>query len=720
MPFAATFAFCRSPRVRMCGSCVALFLGVAFLQSARADGELRATYLMAGSAFRPYIESAPAVDANGTVYVAATLDATDSARLVALVRGSDGKLALKWPAAVDINAPVEASALLGPNATLYLGDMNGVFHAYDEATGASKWGAGYDTNPLLPAGDAGWGYIHSTASVAPDGSAIYITVGVYPRAPKPGGLLCAFSPAGGLLWSLSFPDSIESSPAVASDGTIYFGCLDKNVYAVDPVTHAIKWQRQLDAQIFGSAAIGPDGMIYIGSYANQFAALTPKGDIKWSRGLLVTGSAAVGPDGKVYVGNNFDGLLYALDTQTGETKWTQDGWPSVGSTPLIRADNTIIFGGNVSDNGVSTYGVLRAYDPANGHILWDSDKLIGNSLRSSVVISPAADHTIYVGSMDGYLYAFGGNEYGVSRYASWPMFQHDPAHTGDGPEPVAGGQLVNLATRGVVGPTTQLTTGFVVRGTGVKKLLVRGVGPTLKSFNVPTALPDPLLTIRVTNSGSANPDAFKFVNDNWEQSADLADIVASTAAVGTFSLAPGSKDAATITLAAQLQPLNYTGTVESVDGQSGIALLEVYDVNPELADTQLINLSARGHVGTGDNVLIPGLIVRGSGKIRLLIRAVGPGLTPPPFNVPGVLPNPSITVYDSKSRQVRSNTGWTTDGWKGEIIVAQKLAGAFPLADNSTDSAMIVTLDPGAYTLPVSGVGGTSGEALVEVYVLPF
>ncbi len=701
---------------------VLLIVGIAFIQPTYADGELRATYLMAGSAFRPYIESAPAVDANGTVYVAAILDATDSARLVALTRNG-GTLALKWPAAVNINARVEASPLLGPNSTLYIGDMDGVFHAFDQATGASKWGAGYDTNPLLPSGDAGLGYIHGTASVAPDGSAIYVTVGVYPHAPKPGGLLCAFSPSGSLLWYLSFPDSIESSPAVASDGTIYFGGGgqdDNNVYAVNPVTHAIKWRRPLDAPIFGSAAIGPDGTIYIGSVGSEFVALTPAGDIKWSRGLSVTGSAAVGPDGKVYVGNNFDFLLYALDTQTGETKWTRDGWPSAGSTPLIRADNTIIFGGNVSDNSVSTYGVLRAYDPGDGHILWDSDKLIGNALLSSVVISPAADHTIYIGSMDGYLYAFGGNEYGVSRYASWPMFQHDPAHSGDGPEPVMGGQLVNLATRGVVGPATQLTTGFVVRGTGVKKLLVRGVGPTLKSFNVPTALPDPSLTIRVTNSGSANPDAFKFVNDNWEQSGDLADIVASTEAVGTFSLTPGSKDAATITLAAQLQPLNYTGTVESVDGQSGIALLEVYDVNPELVGTQLINLSARGHVGTGDNVLIPGLIVRGNGKTRLLIRAVGPGLTPPPFNVPGVLPNPSITVYDSKSRQLGTNTGWTTDGWKGEIIVAQKLAGAFPLADNSTDSAMIIALDPGAYTLPVSGVGGTSGEVLVEVYVLPF
>src|SRR5262249_22999292 len=116
---------------------------------------------------------------------------------------------------------------------------------------------------------------------------------------------------------------------------------------------------------------------------------------------------------------------------------------------------------------------------------------------------------------------------------------------------------------------------------------------------------------------------------------------------------------------------------------------------------------------TGANILIPGLVIGGSGPLRVLVRAVGPGLTQ--FGVPGVLQRPSLSVF-SGQRSILSNTGWTSEGRKGDLEGAFLYAGAFPLADGSGDSAAVITLNPGAYTIQVSGVGGTTGEVLVEVY----
>ncbi len=134
------------------------------------------------------------------------------------------------------------------------------------------------------------------------------------------------------------------------------------------------------------------------------------------------------------------------------------------------------------------------------------------------------------------------------------------------------------------------------------------------------------------------------------------------------------------------------------------------------ANGQFANLSTRAQVGAGDSVLIPGLVLSGTTSRTVLVRAVGPGLSQ--FGVAGVLADPTLTVFRG-STTIATNDNWQTQTNPQEVATAAVTTGAFALAAGSKDSALVLTLDPGAYTFRVAGVGGATGVALVEVYLLP-
>lgn len=129
---------------------------------------------------------------------------------------------------------------------------------------------------------------------------------------------------------------------------------------------------------------------------------------------------------------------------------------------------------------------------------------------------------------------------------------------------------------------------------------------------------------------------------------------------------------------------------------------------------RLINISTRAMVGTGSNILIPGFVVSGSGTETLLIRADGPSLSQ--FGVTGVLAKPSLSVYNSSGAVIATNTGWGTSANPTQIASVAASVGAFALSSGSADSAVVMTLPAGAYTVEVSGVGNTTGVALAEIY----
>lgn len=263
-------------------------------------------------------------------------------------------------------------------------------------------------------------------------------------------------------------------------------------------------------------------------------------------------------------------------------------------------------------------------------------------------------------------------------------------------------RLIALSARAGAGTGTQtLIVGFAVAGSS-KTLLVRGVGPTLASYGVTGVVADPQLSLYAGSAAIAS-------NDNWGSATNPIAIAATTAQVGLFPLPAGSLDAA---LLSTLDGGDYTAQVTGANHTAGIALVEIYDANPATA-SRLIAVSARSQVGTGDNILIAGFTVTGNTPEKLLVRAIGPTLTT--YGVDGVLADPKLELYGGSS-MIAAN-----DDWSGTPVLSSAFAatGAFALPANSKDAALLITLAAGSYTAQVSGVGNTTGVALVEVYEMP-
>ncbi|MBM3874394.1 MAG: hypothetical protein FJ382_11800 [Verrucomicrobia bacterium] len=266
-------------------------------------------------------------------------------------------------------------------------------------------------------------------------------------------------------------------------------------------------------------------------------------------------------------------------------------------------------------------------------------------------------------------------------------------------------RLANLAIRAEAAAGEPLIVGFNVGVGAEKTVLIRAVGPTLSGFGVSWPLSDP--RVQLYASGSVR------IGENDDHAAADAPVFAQ---VGAFGLPAGSKDAA---LVAQLAPGGYTAHVTGAVGTRGTVLVEVYEVGS--TGTPLTNLSARARVGTGDAILIPGLVLSpGVTSRRVLVRAVGPGLAP--FGVTGLLADPRLELFQGAAR-IAENDNWGVPAGPyaapaQALVTTFQRCGAFALPAGSLDAALDVLLPPGGYTLQVSGIGGLVGEALVEVYDL--
>jgi hypothetical protein len=273
--------------------------------------------------------------------------------------------------------------------------------------------------------------------------------------------------------------------------------------------------------------------------------------------------------------------------------------------------------------------------------------------------------------------------------------------------PANPGRLANLSIRtaSTTGGGT-LIVGFVLGGrstSGNSSLLTRASGPALQQFGIAGILPDPVLSLY---------DGARLVasNDNWSG----ADVATNASAVGAFAFPGGSKDSA---LMSSLAGSSYTAQVLDASSSTGIALVELYDTSTTFSHTRprLVNVSARATAGTGDLTMIAGFVVKGDTAVTVLLRAVGPTLSQ--FGVSGTLANPRLTlVRDTTLITVNDNWG---DLGATTISATAASVGAFALPANSLDSAILATLQPGAYTVQVSGANNTPGVALIEIYEVP-
>lgn len=620
--------------------------------------------------------SSPALSPDGnTIYIG--VERSSSGRVIAL--SAEGTK--KWD--IGLPEPVDASPAVGADGTVYIGCVDGFLYALSPANGATKWR--FNAR----------GFVTSSAAIADDGT---IYVGSSARR------LFAINPQDGTeRWSFAAGDVIDSSPAIGSDGTIYFGSDDRNLYAVTPAG-VERWRFSTGARIFASPAIAADGTVYIGSGDQRLYAISPDGSLKWSYFTNgdIQSSPVLGADGTVYF-NSTDANFYALNPGGSEDlrlKWKSEIRTTGASTAAVRGDGAIIFGAD--DNQV------RALSPIDGRVLWTFSGNGGSEddIESSPVIAP--DGSIYVGSTDGFLYKIVGNGSPLSKLSSWPAFRRDLSHTGRMPAAVPAGELANIATRAQAGGNNHLIAGFVVQGPSEKSYLVRAVGPGLAALGLDGFMRDPALDLF---AGQVRLQS----NDNWPLNDPVsgAGLIDTFQGVEAFSLAVGSKDAAMVRA---LGSGAFTASVTSADGGQGVALVEVYDARGGERSTRLLNLSTRGQVGSGEDLLIAGFVVR-DGPMRLLLRGIGPALTQ--FGVSGALARPSLAVFDRNRVRVAGNTGWASDGYSHDILTAAAAVAAFSLPAGSADCALIFDAQPGDYTIQISGTATATGVALVEIYVLP-
>jgi len=270
-------------------------------------------------------------------------------------------------------------------------------------------------------------------------------------------------------------------------------------------------------------------------------------------------------------------------------------------------------------------------------------------------------------------------------------------------------KLLNLSTRSQTGVGGQvLIAGFVITGTDPKPVLVRAIGPTLSTFGLSGVLSAAKLEIFNERNVSIN------VGLDWGSASDAAAVADASARVGAFPLAKSSRDAAVLL---NLPPGAYTAIVTGQNGASGVCLVEAYDATVgSIAKSQrMINMSSRALVGSGETTLIGGFVISGSVPKRVLIRAVGPGLAQ--FGVPQVLAKPQIILQQNgRTGVLAQNAGYAGTADASAINAAAASVGAFPLSSGSADAALLINLDPGAYTAQVLGVGGSTGAALIEIY----
>jgi hypothetical protein len=257
-------------------------------------------------------------------------------------------------------------------------------------------------------------------------------------------------------------------------------------------------------------------------------------------------------------------------------------------------------------------------------------------------------------------------------------------------------QAINLSTRMRVETGDNVGIGgFIITGSDPKHVLVRAIGPSLTQFGVPNVLADPVLELH-------GPGAFiTITNDNWR--ADPAQ----EAQIEATGIPPTSDLEAAIDV--RLAPGAYTAIVRGNGDTSGVALVEVYDLN-QLVPSKLDNISTRALVRTGDSMVIAGFMLSGqSGSDRVVIRGIGPSLSN--AGVPNALADPTLALHDGNGALLIANNDWHDDPMQASQLTSVGLA-----PDNGLEAGIVTNLPPGLYTALLVGRSNGSGVGLVEVY----
>ena len=415
-----------------------------------------------------------------------------------------------------------------------------------------------------------------------------------------------------------------------------------------------------------------------------------------------------------------DDNVRLVGTNSGRVWTTSTGGPLVNVTdpampvqPVARAaiDPTDVNVAYVSYVGSGFGGKNHVWKTTN---LTDATPVwtaIGNGLpdvsANALVIDPLNHNDLYVGTDRGVFnspdggttwtaYGNGLPNVAVFDLAIQKKFGILRAAThGKGMYEISLGlaRLRNISTRAFVQTGDGVAIGgFIITGSGGKRVLIRAIGPSLSGLGIGGTLADPTLELRDASN------ALITSNDNWTDSPDAA-------AIQATGIPPsnGSESAIIRTL----NPGSYTAIVAGKDGGTGIGLVEIYDVDDTI-EPKLANIATRAFVQTGDNVMIGGFIVGGGTGVntRVVVRGIGPSLA---GSVPNPLQNPTLELRDANAALLQSNDDWRSNQ-------ETEISGTGLAPSNNAEAAILATVTPGSYTAILRGKDGTTGTAVVEIY----
>jgi K319-like protein len=376
--------------------------------------------------------------------------------------------------------------------------------------------------------------------------------------------------------------------------------------------------------------------------------------------------------------------------------------PSVnaGSDQSLSTTGSTTLGGTVNDPSHSATIKWKVYSgPAN--------VTFGNSAQANTTatFNTPGQYTLMLSAADGvHAVAYDAVIISVGSQAPTPTPTASPSPSVSPtpsvtptvppiatPSPIP---LGNVSTRGQVGTGNNvLIGGFIIVGNSAKKIVVRALGPSLTAKGISNALSDPVLALH-NSRGS-----LIFTNDNWKDTQEQS--------IRASKIAPTNDRESAIV--ANLVPGAYTAIVQGKNGVGGVGLVEVYDLQMSAA-SRLANISTRGFIGGGDNVMIAGLIIPGSQTAKILFRGLGPSLSNQ--NIAQPLHDPRLDLFNGQGVKLRTNNNWRDS--QQNAIEATGLEPA-----NNLESAMRADLGPGNYTTIMSGPSGANGIGLIEAYSLP-
>jgi len=340
------------------------------------------------------------------------------------------------------------------------------------------------------------------------------------------------------------------------------------------------------------------------------------------------------------------------------------------------------------------------YQDTNGNGFYDPGEGIGG-IRVDVpgsnffaITSPSGGYSVPVPSVNAsYMASFSGGAFPTTQM---PVTVSNPLNAKlDFVAPVTGAPtlLANVSTRlPAAADPNALIAGFILTGTQSKKVIIRAIGPSL---NLPGQLANPTLELFSGNTLLGS-------NDDWQNqpAADKQAVIDST-------IPPTNNLESALVRTLPANGTNYTAVVRGANNTTGIAVVQVYDLD-RTVDSRLANVSTRGFVQTGDNVLFAGTIVLGQTSQKVIVRAIGPSLT-----IAGKMADPNLELRDSNGGLVASNDNWRSNQ---EVDI---IASTVP-PTNDLESAIVTTLSGNGsnYTAIVRGTNNSTGIAVVEVYVL--